>query len=142
MQQAVSSRLGKLAVGDCPSGVLKLSNTDKTGRWPKSAKSKDLRPMCRSDSECEPMPRPTFFINSCRLISCTVVEVGWFVMRSFIFSARCVALVCCSQRSPVAASEAELVLPDVGQVTFLGAEAAGLLLMAGLAVSLPAPCSA
>ena len=55
-------------------------------------------------------------------------------MRSFIFSGASLLLLLLSANSAFAASEAELVLPDVGQVTFLGGVSGRTLLMAGLAV--------
>ncbi len=56
------------------------------------------------------------------------------MMRSFIFSGASLLLLLLSANSAFAASEAELVLPDVGQVTFLGGLSGRTLLMAGLAV--------
>jgi K(+)-stimulated pyrophosphate-energized sodium pump len=55
-------------------------------------------------------------------------------MRSFIFSGVSLLLVLLSANAALAASEAELVFPDVGQVDFLGGLNGRQLLMAGLAV--------
>src|SRR5688500_13429431 len=55
-------------------------------------------------------------------------------MRSFILSGASLLLVLLSASAAVAASEAELVLPDMSQVSFLGGLNGRQLLMIGLVV--------
>ena len=126
----------KLAVVGLPIGVLQLSihpppqRRRKFLKWPV--------PMSCGGDTGHPVRASALRGTSSHRWSChysfSFVEVGRIVKR-FLIQASAAALMLLLSVSTAAASEADLILPDMGSVSFLGGVSGRTLLMVGLAIS-------